>query len=99
MNALLSPPSELPEAVILQLKPIIRAEDVAKLLNYTAAASFYNARAALEQNGFPRKLPGVNGWSRACIMRWIETNGETYLPEGKEPAPEKKPTALERRYG
>lgn len=56
--------------------PVIPAITVAELLHYRHAACFHANRARLEAHGFPPKLPGLNGWSYAAIMRWIENNGE-----------------------
>lgn len=76
---------------------VIAAVDVAGLLGLRAVETFYNKRQTLEERGFPKKLPGINGWSRPAILRWIETNGETYLPE--IPAPDLAGVErLERRY-
>jgi hypothetical protein len=58
--------------------------------------SFYSRREQLEALGFPPKLPGLNGWSRAAILRWIETNGGTYLPAA--PSVDDAASALEREY-
>ncbi len=58
---------------------VLTAAGVARLLNLTDGY-FRNRRAELEAFGFPKKLPGLNAWSKAAVMRWIATNGETYLP-------------------
>lgn len=60
---------------------VIKAVAVARLLGYKSENTFRNKRLLLEEEGgFPRKLPGINGWSRPAVERWIETNGGTYLP-------------------
>lgn len=84
-------PSVAPEVMLL-LPPVIKAADVAKLLN-VRVETFYTRRETLEALNFPPKLPGINGWSRAAILRWVETNGGTHAPD--EAA---GPSALERRY-
>lgn len=64
-----------------ELPAVVNAEGVAALLGYRTANSFLTRRRVLEAaHGFPRKLPGLNGWSRAAVLRWVATNGETYLP-------------------
>ncbi|MEO9614299.1 MAG: hypothetical protein ABJG86_11225 [Nitratireductor sp.] len=62
-------------------RPVLKAAGVAWLLNMRED-NFRNRRPALEAAGFPKKLPGINGWSRACVLRWIETNGESIRPDG-----------------
>lgn len=76
-------------------RQVIRASDVARLLGWRSVESFYNNRDKLLAAGFPEKLEAVNGWSRPAIMRWLETNGETYAPPEPEAAAIR---ALERRY-
>lgn len=90
MNAPAFPP---PAEALLSLPPILKAADVAGLLRM-AVQNFYNRRHALEANGFPKKLPGMNAWSRAAVLRWIETNGQTFQPA--EPAA--RANTLEERY-
>lgn len=82
---------------------VVDAGGAAELLNMAGgASSFYAARPRLEDNGFPKKLPGINGWSKACIKRWVETNGETYLPGAPAQAMSGNPglviSTLEGRY-
>jgi hypothetical protein len=76
-------------------RQVISAIEVARLLRYKCRESFLNKRVALEAHGFPPKLPGLNGWSRPAIMRWLENNGG--LLAGAEPAPDLTP--LQRRFG
>lgn len=64
---------------------VLTAVQVAELLGWQSADSFYRHRKALEAHGFPRKLPGINGWSRPAILRWVRTNGETHLPADLTP--------------
>ncbi|MEQ9244503.1 MAG: hypothetical protein RLO21_00795 [Nitratireductor sp.] len=72
MNAVTKTPAPAPA--------VLSATGVARLLNLNESY-FRNRRATLERDhGFPPKLPGINGWSKAAVMRWISTNGETYLP-------------------
>lgn len=59
--------------------PVLTAAEVAVWLR-CSEETFRNKRRDLEGHGFPPKLPGVNGWSRAAVLRWIETNGATFLP-------------------
>lgn len=59
---------------------VLDAAGVAALIGLPSEDAFYRRRAALEASGFPQKLPGLPRWSRACVLRWIETNGETFLP-------------------
>lgn len=94
MNAL---PVFAPET-LLTLPPVIPAKTVAEVLG-VVVSSFYTRREQLEKIGFPPKLPGINGWSRAAILRWIETNGQTYQPAPAEPEPAPRVNHLERRYG
>lgn len=82
-------------------RPVITAGTVAMLLNRTENW-FFERRDVLEKHhGFPPKLPGLAGWSYACVMRWIETNGQTFLPSGADAAvePGGKVTPLTRRFG
>lgn len=76
------------------IDPVLKGEQVAGLLGFRTRATFDAKRPALEAAGFPRKLPGLNRWSRACVLRWIETNGETHLPEAQPGLDD-----LEKRYG
>lgn len=88
------------QPAVLIPAPAVNAAAVARLLGYAAAEYFYRRRPALERLGFPPKLPGVNAWSSAAVLRWIETNGETYLPAAP-PAPSEtagRITRLERRF-
>lgn len=59
---------------------VIKAKAVAEMLGWTTENSFRAHRAELEKNGFPAKLPGIDGWSRPAVERWIATNGATHLP-------------------
>lgn len=71
MNAIKQPqPGEL----------VLDAAGVAALIGLPSEDAFYRRRPALEAEGFPKKLPGLPRWSRACVLRWIETNGATYQP-------------------
>lgn len=79
-------------------RPVLKAIELAELLGWRTEQSFHTARPKLEAAGFPRKLPGINGWSRACVMRWIETNGETYRPAGDERDVISVSDAIEVRY-
>lgn len=85
MNILVRPPE----------RQVISAADVAALLNYRCRESFSKKRVALEAEGFPKKLPGLNGWSRPAIMRWLESNG---TGASNDDTPAKAPTPLERRF-
>jgi predicted DNA-binding transcriptional regulator AlpA len=79
-------------------RPVLRAGEVADLLGYRCTASFYSRREALEAAGFPPRLPGVNGWSRAAILRWIDSNGASYAPRPGEPGIAAEAAALEGEY-
>lgn len=58
----------------------ITAKEVAERLNCTESR-FRSKRRKLElDHGFPPKLPGCNAWSEPAVSRWIETNGNSYLP-------------------
>lgn len=70
-----------------ETRPVLKAAELAELLGWRTEQSFHANRATLEAAGFPKKLPGINAWSRACVLRWIETNGETHLPAGGAPDP------------
>lgn len=78
---------------VVETRPTMKAEEVARALGMRSAASFYNRRGVLEKAGFPARLPGLNAWSRAAVLRWIATNGETFQP-AEDPAA----NGLERRY-
>lgn len=71
----------LPTAAEALRRPVLSAADVAVLLRRKSVAGFHQARTRLEAKGFPKKLPGINGWSRAAVMHWINTNGGTYEPD------------------
>lgn len=75
---------------------VLNAAGVARLLGRRTAESFHNRRAALEASGFPRKLPGINGWSRPAIMRWLEVNGAAPSPANDGEPPRRSP--LEARF-
>lgn len=62
------------------LPAVMSAEEVARLLRRRSAQAFLRDRPRLEAAGFPKKLPGMNLWSGAAIMRWLETNGATSQP-------------------
>lgn len=85
----------------IEMRPdrqVISAVEVAALLGYRCRESFSrDRREALENAGFPKKLPGLNGWSKPAIMRWLENNGDM-SSEPAVPAP-RAPTPLERRFG
>lgn len=82
----------------IQTRPerqVISSVEVAALLGYRCRESFSRARReTLEAAGFPKKLPGLNGWSKPAIMRWLENNGEL---AGNDDKPAQK-TPLERRF-
>ncbi|TCD15166.1 hypothetical protein [Oricola cellulosilytica] len=59
---------------------VMTAREVAAALGWKTENSFRQHRLDLEAHGFPAKLPGINGWSRAAVERWVATNGETWLP-------------------
>ncbi|TPM06789.1 MULTISPECIES: hypothetical protein [unclassified Mesorhizobium] len=83
------------------LRPVLSADEVARLLRWTCVESFRNNRRKLENAGFPKKLPGCPGWSRAAVMRWIETNGGLDAPAEEQPGNVvrlAKATPLERRF-
>lgn len=95
MNLILPPPVAVHEPA---QPAVLTAGQVAFLLR-CSEDTFRNKRRRLEAAGFPRKLPGCARWSRAAVLRWIETNGETYLPadlDGRPDAPGLN--ALEARY-
>lgn len=77
-------------------RQVISAEEVAGLLNFRCRRSFDDKRANLEAEGFPKKLPGLNGWSKPAIMRWLESNGAGGASNDDKPAT--GPTPLERRF-
>ncbi|RUV57632.1 MULTISPECIES: hypothetical protein [unclassified Mesorhizobium] len=80
---------------MLPERQVISAVEVAALLGYRCRESFSRSRReALEAAGFPKKLPGLNGWSKPAIMRWLENNGEL---ASNDDAPT-QPTPLERRF-
>lgn len=66
--------------MIILDRPVLKAGEVAELFGWTIT-HFYTQRPKLErEGGFPPRLPGVAGWSRAAVLRWIDTNGATHLP-------------------
>lgn len=72
---------------VMFLRPTLYARQVADMLGFSEAY-FLDRRASLEaEHGFPGKLPGLNRYSRAAVLRWIETNGRTYLPAEPETDP------------
>ena len=78
-----------------KLRAVLTAKEIAPLLGWRSVESFYNNRAKLEAGGFPPKLPGVNSWSRAAVLRWIDSNGDQAPP----PAPAlPRVNRLEERY-
>lgn len=76
-------------------RQVVSAIEVAALLNFRCRESFSKKRVALEAKGFPKKLPGLNGWSKPAIMRWLENNGQA---ASNDDAPARAPTPLERRF-
>lgn len=76
-------------------------EELLDALGETSERTFDNKRATLERDhGFPTKLPGLKRWSRSAVNRWIDTNGETYMPDPTATDGVGNATvALERRYG
>lgn len=62
----------------------LNAAGVAELLGI-GEDYFRSIRKKLEDNGFPRKLPGLSKWSKPAVRRWIRTNGETFLPAEPKP--------------
>lgn len=92
MNAI--PKTTLAAPALLVAAPVLDAAGVAALLGLSRG-HFFNRRRALEAAGFPCRLPGLAGWSRACVMRWIETNGETFMPVATDGA---AGNPLEERY-
>jgi len=79
---------------------VISAVEVAALLGYRCRESFSrNRRLELEAAGFPKKLPGLNGWSKPAILRWLDANGEVEDVAGVVEAPARRgPSPLERRF-
>lgn len=82
----------------IQVRPerlVISAVEVAALLGFRCRESFSRTRReTLEAAGFPKKLPGLNGWSKPAILRWLESNGEL---ASNDDVPAAK-TRLERRF-
>ncbi len=74
---------------------VLKRHEVAGLLRISEY-TFGEKRQQLEERGFPRRLPGLNGWSRAAVERWIATNGETRRPAGDNLAA--AAAQLEREY-
>jgi predicted DNA-binding transcriptional regulator AlpA len=70
-------------------EPVVRLTisigQVAQMLGM-AEKTFRNKRSELELLGFPKKLPGLTGYSAAAVRHWIRTNGGTYPPAAIEPA-------------
>lgn len=87
-----------PVEVLLALPPVMSGAEVAAMLGYKSAPGFYTRRLALEAEGFPKKLPGLNGWSRTAILRWIDTNGETYRLADGDDRIDAAARALEQEY-
>jgi len=82
MNAPVKPLSGAEDVVVL--RPVLYARQVADMLGWTER-HFLERRDALErEQGFPGRLPGLNRYSRAAVLRWIETNGRTWQPRADE---------------
>jgi type II secretory pathway component PulJ len=95
MNARVQTPNIDPGEFAV-LRPVVDAAQVAWMLNIRPA-TFHNKRAALERNGFPRKLPGLNGWSRNAVLCWI--NGHSASDAGPHGEHVEPRNYLEQRYG
>lgn len=81
-------------------RQVLNALEVARLLRYRCRETFHKKQAELEAAGFPTKLPGLNGWSKPAIMRWLENNGKPAAAASNDDAPAaRKPTKLERMFG
>jgi hypothetical protein len=63
------PPRNIELRPITIPAPVINADKVAELLELKSGDAFLRRRPKL--TGFPDKLPGLNGWSFAAVMRWI----------------------------
>lgn len=84
--------------VLPELPAVLETGEVAVLLRYGSSNAFLNNLKKLQQRGFPGRLPGMRSWSRAAVLRWIETNGETYLPADLAADDAAAGNPLERRY-
>lgn len=89
-------PVELESSAYAAPRHVLKRGEVAELLRLSEY-TFGEKRLQLEERGFPRKLPGINGWSAAAVRRWIETNGETHRPAAN--AIDRAAVQLEREYG
>lgn len=88
-------PVELESSAYAAPRHVLKRGEVADMLRLSEY-TFGEKRLQLEERGFPRKLPGINGWSAAAVRRWIETNGETFRPAAG--ALELAAADLEREY-
>jgi hypothetical protein len=82
---------------VLTLRPVLSTADVSACLAISVE-TFRSRLRPLYAAGFPPRLPALNGWSRACVLRWIETNGETFVVEPPEPALVDAARRLEAEY-
>lgn len=69
-------------------------------------SNFDRVRGKMEGAGFPKRLPGLARWSRACIDAWIAANGDRDLmydilvgPEPGTTAPIEASSTIQQRYG
>lgn len=53
----------------------------------------------VSDHGFPPRLPGCSVFSTPAVLRWIQTNGNTYLSEAGDDPVETARDDIETRYG
>ncbi|WP_373237829.1 hypothetical protein [Cohaesibacter celericrescens] len=52
----------------------LNRQQLVSLLDVKESA-FDHARAKLEDNHFPKRLPGILRWSRPAVIAWIKASG------------------------
>ena len=87
----------------------LNRQQIVSLLDVTESG-FDRARPKLEEANFPRKLPGMNRWSKPAVIAWIKASGNQDLmlriligepnePEEEELEIPDVPAELAARYG
>nr|WP_321457256.1 hypothetical protein [uncultured Cohaesibacter sp.] len=56
----------------------LNRQQLSEVLGVTESG-FSRAQASLEENFFPKRLPGMNRWSRPAVVAWIKASGNLDL--------------------
>lgn len=82
------------------MQDIILIDELATALGSSPRSLKRNWLSMHERHGFPRKLPGLWGWSRLAVEAWVRSGGQApYMPDNENVPTDPATEALAARYG